>query len=37
LYALIWAVNEDAFAAIQADAMQMIEGARLPPGVMAGS
>jgi hypothetical protein len=37
VFALIWAVDEDNFAAIQADAMQMIEGARLPPEVMAGS
>jgi hypothetical protein len=37
IYALVWAVNEESFAEIQANAMQMIEGARLPYGVTAGS
>ena len=33
IYALIWAVNSGAFAAIEADAMPVIQGARLPAGV----
>jgi len=33
LYAMTWASTADNFAAIEAEAMAIIEGARLPPGV----
>jgi hypothetical protein len=33
LYGMIWAIDADAFAAVEADATAVIEGARLPAGV----